>query len=71
MKLLNLNKKLFFSLILFIFFTPLFSEEGVDIWKKENLNVDKKIKNQVNVSSEQIKSKIKIIISAQNIRSNL
>ena len=38
MKLLNLNKKLFFSLIIFVFFTPLLSEESVDIWGKKNLN---------------------------------
>ena len=38
MKLLNLNKKLFFSLIIFVFFTPLLSEESVDIWEKKNLN---------------------------------
>ncbi len=37
MKLLNLNKNLFFSIILFTLFSPLFSEESVDIWKKENL----------------------------------
>jgi len=38
MKLLNLNKKFFFSLILFIFITPLLSEDSIDIWKKENLD---------------------------------
>ena len=38
MKLLNLNKNFFFSFILFLFFTPLSSEDSVDIWKKENLN---------------------------------
>jgi len=38
MKLLNLNKNLFFSLIIFIFCTPLLSEDSVDIWNKENLN---------------------------------
>ena len=35
MKLSNLDKKLFLSLILFIFFSPLFSEDSVDIWKKK------------------------------------
>ena len=38
MKLLNLNKKIFFSFILFTFFNILYSEDSVDIWKKENLN---------------------------------
>ena len=38
MKLLNLNKKLFLTIILFVFFTHLLSEDSVDIWKKENLN---------------------------------
>ena len=38
MKLLNLNKKLSFLLILFVFITPLLSEDSVDIWKKENLD---------------------------------
>ena len=38
MKLLNLNKKIFFSFILFTFFNNLYSEDSVDIWKKENLN---------------------------------
>ena len=38
MKLLNLNKNFFFSLILFIFITPLLSEDSIDIWKKENLD---------------------------------
>ena len=44
MKLLNLNKKFFSSLILFIFFTPLLSEDSVDIWKKDNLNKPKQKK---------------------------
>ena len=37
MKLSNLNKKFFFLLILFTFFSPAHSEDSVDIWKKENL----------------------------------
>ena len=38
MKLLSLNKNFFYSFILFLFFTPLSSEDSVDIWKKKNLN---------------------------------
>jgi len=59
MKLLNLNRKLFFSLVLFIFVTPLASEDSVDIWKKENLttNADKK---SIKVSQEKRESKINI-----------
>ena len=37
MKLLNLNKKLFLSIFLFVFLTPLLSEDSVDIWGKKNL----------------------------------
>ena len=60
MKLLNLNKKLFLSLILSIFFTPLLSEDSVDIWKK--INVDKKtnIIKKENTSSKKSVSKINI-----------
>ena len=59
MKLLNLNRRLFFSLVLFIFVTPLASEDSVDIWKKENLttNADKK---SIKVSQEKRESKINI-----------
>ena len=59
MKLLNLNRKLFFSLVLFIFATPLASEDSVDIWKKENLttNADKK---SIKVPQEKWESKINI-----------
>tara|TARA_B110001452_G_scaffold267483_1_gene277579 strand:+ start:2139 stop:3887 length:1749 start_codon:yes stop_codon:yes gene_type:complete len=60
MKLLNLNKVYFPSLILFIFFTPLFSEEGVDIWKKENLKINTEIDKSKNIIQGQPKSKIKI-----------
>ena len=58
MKSLNLNKQLFFSLILYIFFSPLFSEDEVDIWKKENLKVN--TNKPANNSLEQPKSQIKI-----------
>ena len=59
MKLLNLNRRLFFSLVLFIFATPLASEDSVDIWKKENLttNADKK---SIKVPQEKWESKINI-----------
>ena len=71
MKLLNLNKKLFFSIILYFFFTPVFSEESIDIWKKENLkkNIDEPTKK----ISRQPTSKIKILPSISkedNISSN-
>jgi len=60
MKLLNLNKKLFLSLILSIFFTPLLSEDSVDIWEK--INVDKKtnIIKKEDTSLEKSVSKINI-----------
>ena len=61
MKLLNLNKKLFFSLILFIFFPPLLSEDSVDIWKKENLRINTKKNKSIEIEPEKTKSKIKII----------
>ena len=60
MKSLSLNRKFFFSLILFIFFTPLLSEDSVDIWKKENLKKDTKIDRIKDSTPEQIESKIKI-----------
>ena len=57
MKLLNLNKNFFFSLILFFFLTPLFSEDSVDIWKKENLsiNTDKNKSKDIEVTESKIK----------------
>ena len=58
MKLLNLSKKLFFLLILFIFFSPLFSEDSVDIWKKDNLKIKKN--RPVETPNNQPVSKIKI-----------
>jgi len=60
MKLLNLNKKFFFSLILFIFFTPLLSEDSVDIWKKENFEKQKNTTKKKEVSLEKSVSKINI-----------
>jgi len=60
MKLLNLNKKFFFSLILFIFFTPLLSEDSVDIWKKEDLKKKNYTSEQKDNSLEKSVSKINI-----------
>ena len=41
MKLSSLSKKLFSLFISIFFCSTLFSEEGIDIWKKENLNKKK------------------------------
>ena len=57
MKLLNLNKKLFLSLFLFIFFSSVYSEESVDIWKKENL---KNTNKPTDIITEKTESKINI-----------
>ena len=73
MKSLNLNKKLFFSLVLFIFYTPLFSEDGVDIWKKENLKINKDTEKSTKNDPKVIESKIKINLKKPkkiNINSN-
>ena len=59
MKLLNLNKKIFFYFILFIFSTELFSEESVDLWEK-NLNTKENPTKTENNISEKIKSNIDI-----------
>ncbi|MDC0449534.1 hypothetical protein OAL70_01465 [Pelagibacteraceae bacterium] len=71
MKLLNLNKKLFLSIILYVFFTPILSEESIDIWKKENLK--KNLEDSTKKTLEQPASKIKIssnISKKDNISSN-
>ena len=60
MKLLNLNKKFFLSLILLAIFTPLLSEDSVDIWKKENLNQKKNTVKAKSYPSEKSESKINI-----------
>ncbi len=73
MKLLNLNKELFLSLILFIFVTPLASEDSIDIWKKENLKTNTDKKDSIDVSLEQPESKININLTQPkeiNIDSN-
>ena len=60
MKLLNLNKKFFFSLILFIFITPLLSEDSIDIWKKENLDEKNNVIEAKDTRIEKSASKINI-----------
>ena len=64
MKLLNLNKNIFFSLVLLIFYTPLSSEDGVDIWKKENLKINKDTSKTINSDNKETESKIKINLKA-------
>jgi hypothetical protein len=58
MKLSNLNKKLFYSLIIFIFSSPIYSEDSVDIWKKENLKT--KTNKSTDIPVKQTESRIKI-----------
>jgi len=65
MKLLNLNKKFFFSLILFIFSTPILSEDSIDIWKKENLNKKHNTTKAKDASLEKSVSKSKIKINSE------
>ena len=60
MKLLNLNKKFFFSIIFFIIFSPLLSEESVDIWEKKNLNKKSDTTKVKEASLEKTESKINI-----------
>ena len=60
MKLLNLNKKLFLSLIFFCYFTPLLSEDSVDIWKKENLNKKNNVTKKKDIPLKKSVSKINI-----------
>jgi hypothetical protein len=63
MKLLSLNKIIFTLFILFIFSSSLYSEDGIDIWTKENLNK----KNNSTTPEKAILQKIekKININAQ------
>jgi hypothetical protein len=71
MKLLNLNKKLFYSLIIFIFFTPIHSEDSVDIWKKENLKINTSKPIDTPVTSPESKIKINLEQTKKiNINSN-
>ena len=80
MKLLSLNKKVSFFFILFFFSTDSFSEEGVDIWNKKNLNKDnsytksqnsvlKKKETKINLNTQQSK-KIEITLSKTLVNTN-
>ena len=60
MKLLNLNKKLSFLLILLVFSTPLLSEDSVDIWKKDNSNKKNNVIKEKDIPLEKSVSKINI-----------
>jgi len=60
MKLLSLNKNIFFFFILFLFSSALFSEESVDIWSKKNLKDKAVIDVTNNNSLKKEKSKINI-----------
>ena len=60
MKLLSLNKNIFFYFILFLFSSALFSEESVDIWSKKNLKDKAVIDVTNNNSLKKEKSKINI-----------
>jgi len=63
MKLSSLNKKIFLFFFLFTYSSTLFSEEGVDIWKKKNLN---KKKNTIEIENTSLtKKKSNININAQ------
>jgi len=60
MKLLSLNKKIFFFLIFSILSTSISSDEGVNIWKKENLEKKKNnLKKTDNTSTKKKKYKKK------------
>ena len=80
MKLLSLNKKISFFFILFFFSTDLFSEDGVDIWNKKNLNKDnsytksqnsvlKKKETKINLNTQQPKE-IEITLSKTLVNTN-
>ena len=60
MKLSNLNKNLFFSIIFLSLSSPLLSEESVDIWKKENLKNNKNLNKSTDNILKKTESKIKI-----------
>jgi hypothetical protein len=81
MKLLNLNKIFFSSLILSIFFIPLRSENSVDIWEKENLpkkskiikvkdNYSKKSVSKININSK-LSEEIEVNTEISEIKKNL
>ena len=64
MKLSSLSKKLFSLFISIFFCSTLFSEEGIDIWKKENLNKKKILVKSEDTSLKKIKSNINIYARA-------
>ena len=68
MKLTSLNKKIFLFFISFFFSSILFSEDEVDLWKKENLS-KKNIPTKIQNSSEK-KEKTNININAKPLKEN-
>ena len=60
MKLSNLNKKIFILFISFFFTSTLFSEDIVDIWKKENLKKKNNSSKIENTSLNKTESNINI-----------
>jgi hypothetical protein len=64
MKLSSLSKKLFSLFISIFFCSTLFSEEGIDIWKKENLNKKKILVKNEDTSLKKKKSNINIYAEA-------
>ena len=79
MKLSSLNKKIFLFFFLFTYSSTLFSEEGVDIWKKKNLNKENnpieientiltKKKSNININAQPSKE---IQVSSNNLPINI
>ena len=60
MKLSSLSKKIFLFFLSFLFCIDLFSEDSVDIWKKENLKKKESSKKIENISEQKIKTNINI-----------
>ena len=79
MKLSSLNKNIFLFFFLFTYSSTLFSEEGVDIWKKKNLNRENnpieientiltKKKSNININAQPSKE---IQVSSNNLPINI
>jgi hypothetical protein len=52
MRLFNLNKSLYLTILLLAFIFPIKAEEPIDIWKKNNTKIDKiKIKKKSGAES--------------------
>ena len=79
MKLSSLNKNIFLFFFLFTYSSTLFSEEGVDIWKKKNLNKENnpieientiltKKKSNININAQPSKE---IQVSSNNLPINI